>query len=225
MRYLIALAAFGLFQPPTSADVISVDLIGGGATSASDATSTTFFSSANIAALTDSNQSTGFTHTSNRGDVLPNLTNGAEMIFEFNVSAFQSISQIDFTWTGQHQWDPTFTNPFPTVRLGPFPGAIVSTIDFGGTSDASIRSDTISFLDGGAGFTNLNNVLNGNIASIAVQTSFGISDDPDFLNLTTLEVSAVVTGELATVPEPSSIFLSGIGSLFLAWRSRRRTVG
>jgi hypothetical protein len=182
-------------------------LIGGGAAN-TWVDSLTVFTVDDIERMTDGDSTTGFTHTSLFGADVPHYISGVQERFDFDVSRFASISQIVFTWTGTHQWNSGVLNPFPSLRLGPQPTIPLLRIDFGSTTDATIRSGSLAL----AG-ANLTRSLRPGLASIWVSTDFGSSTSPEwqFISVETLEVTATLTGVPIAV---NSISWGAIKSLY-----------
>ena len=192
-----------------------VDLIGGGTQQCCGYTYTAF-SSAQMEAMTDANLATGFTYTSHRGEFTANQTEGIWKQFNFDVSGFSAITQIDLSWTGRYLW--ANRNSIPTMRIGTEPTS--SFITFGGFDNANFANGNI--VTGTRAFTGTSIpylVANG-IASPWVTTTLSTSISHEYFTVETLEISARVTGIL--IPEPSAAVLTAVCCVGLAARRTRR---
>ena len=197
--FALVLLSMSFGGEPVWAQSEPLVLIGGGAGN-SWADSLTVFTVDDIDRMTDGDNTTGFTHTSLFGADVPHYISGVQERFDFDVSRFASISEIVFTWTGRHQWNSEVLNPFPSLRLGPDPPIPLLRIEFGSTTDATIRSGSLTLTG-----ANLTRSLRPGLASIWVSTDFGSSTSTQwqFISIETLEVTATLTGEPIAVNSTS----------------------
>jgi hypothetical protein len=184
------------------------------------------FSSSQIEAMTDNNTSTGFAFSSSLGEYSsnPNQVIGFGLRFDFDVSGYTNITEASFTWTGKFNWDG---NTFPNLRFGAESSMVQTRMPFGSSSnspDGQSQTATINFFEGGGAprFSNLTDVLNGNLLSFWVTTDLGISCDNcvNSITMETLEVSANI--EASPVPVPAAIWLFGSGLIALIGAARRK---
>jgi len=184
------------------------------------------FSSSQIAAMTDNNTSTGFNFSSSLGEYSsnPNQVIGFGLRFDFDISEYTNISEASFTWTGKFNWDG---NTFPDLRFGAESSMVQTRVAFGSSSnspDGQSQTVTINFFEGGGTprFSNITDVLDGNLLSFWVTTDLGISCDNcvNSITMETLEVSANIEG--SPVPVPAAVWLFGSGLIGLIGAARRK---
>ena len=151
------------------------------------------FTDADVSQMSDGNATTGFIFTSNAGDFssAPYSVVGFGLRFDFDISMYSSIQQIDFTWTGKYTWEGG--NGFPSLRYGPNSSMPVDTESFGTTftPDNLVHTVTVSFTEGSTGFDNLANVLYGDRASYWVATDLGFSTAGSTLSYISIETRAL----------------------------------
>lgn len=152
---------------------------------------------ADLAALTDADTSTAYTFTSHAGEFYPNATVGFITRFDFDVSDYESIDRIDFTWTGLLTWTGAAA---PFLRVGHVTGnQIVVTPEFliFGTfyePDFIAKTAVRSYIAGSDDF-GITKVVHDGVASIWVETDEAFTMAAlDNLSIATLEVAADVTG-------------------------------
>lgn len=173
-----------------------------------------------LSSISDGNINTGFVFMSSQGTYSsdPDTVIGFGIRYDFDVSAYQSIDNIKFTWTGLMSWTG---NTFSDVWLGAESYMPQARLVFGESNspDNIVRTGVINFYPETSNFYyDLNYVLHDGIASFWAHTGLAISctNCVDNLYIQTLDVSADVTGTLRPVPVPSALwmFISGAMLLF-----------
>ena len=191
---------------------------------------------AEVAAISDGNDATGFSFKSSAGEYSssPLSTVGVAMNFDFDISQFETIDALDFTWVGHyelsdHFFDEGGSDIWLTAGHGWMIRFFHDSNDLG--SDVlRTYSATWDRTPDGAGGT-VESLLHGDVASLFVETGFGFTDDGldhpvlSYLLLDTREVSLNVSGTLKSVavPEPGPLPLLATG-LALVVILRRRSV-
>jgi len=182
------------------------------------------FSDSDIALMSDGDNSTGLSFTSNAGDFSSQSFSvvGFGKAFNFDVSGYQDIERIDFTWTGKYAWDGLNS---PLLRFGPSTPEIAAQESFGTSSapDNLTHTVNVSFFSDSTGFDSLSRILQGDNAQIWVSTNIGHSTSQStitFVTMETLEVSANIVGTV--VPVPAAVWLFGSGLIGLVSFARRK---
>ena len=187
-----------------------------------------------LAAIADGNDSTGFSFKSSAGEYSssPRSTVGVVMNFDFDVSAYETIDALNFSWTGHYELSDGY-DPDGELWFTASPGWLIRFIRNGndyGTDLLHTSSATWDRTPSGSG-SEVDALLHDGIARVFVQTALGFTDGGldlpvlSYLLLDTREVSLNVTGTLKTIavptPGPLPLLATGIGLVALL---RRRSV-
>ena len=182
------------------------------------------FSQQDLSLMTDNNTSTGFKFTSNAGDYSSASYSvvGFGKRYDFDISGYSSIEQIDFTWSGRYTWGG---NSNPNLRFGPDPSMPIILGIFGTAlaPDNLVHTFTVSFTKNATGFDSLANVLHGDTASYWAYTDLGYSTSGStitFASVETLEVGANVIGTVVPIPAALPLFVSALGLVTLVARRK-----
>jgi|KBSMisStaDraftv2_1062788.scaffolds.fasta_scaffold220812_2 hypothetical protein len=189
-----------------------------------------------VAAISDGNDATGYSFKSSAGEYSssPLSTVGVSMSFDFDVSQFETIDALDFTWVGHYELsDHFFDEGGSDIWLTAGHGSLIrffhNSNDLG-TDAPRTYSATWDRTPDGTGGT-VEALLHDDIARVFVQTGLGFTDDGldhpvlSYLMLDTREVSLNVSGTLKAVavptPGPLPLLATGLGLIALL---RRRSV-
>lgn len=188
------------------------------------------YTAADIGAMSDGNDATGFQFTLRNGDFTSNplSTVGWQQRFDFDVSGYESIDGIDFTWTGRYELGAPIFASVSQIWLSAGDGGQVRAFNNGNDLGTDLlHTYTASWERLDEGFDDVDALLHEGLASVYVQTGgvgFTLGDPIlPFHTLDTREVVANVRGTLknVSVPEPGTFVLLGAGLLLLAFMRRR----
>lgn len=238
MRVLKAALAMAAFCGGAIAHAVPVQLVSGAADpydfgyAPAEGNPETSFTANDLTVMSDNNAATSYSFISRQGDYssVPYSVTGFALRFDFDVSQFESVESLAFSWTGLLDW--TGGIGFPNVRIGTSPYAVLESLNFGSSSlpDGLIRTGLATFSATENCFCDITPALSNGIASIWVATDLGFSTEGSTLNnllLRTFEVSADVTGTLrpgvTPVPEPASVglIMAGLAAGALVRRRKR----
>ena len=192
------------------------------------------FDAASLASLSDGNSGTGFSFTSHIGEYSggPTATSGFQLNFDFDVSQYETIDGLDFSWTGRYELGagPVFdqvSQLWLSAGDGRQVRVFVNGNDLGTdlmhTYSASWERVSDPFTD------DVDMLLHDGLASVYLQTEIGIAlGNPDlaYLTLDSREVALNVRGTLkgpgtaVPTPGPLPLIVASLGLLALTSRLR-----
>jgi hypothetical protein len=185
------------------------------------------FSAADVAAISDGNDATGFYYTLHNGDYssVSISTVGFQQRYDFDVSQYETIEGIDFSWTGRYSVSDPIFESVGQLLISAGDGRLWTYFNPTSRLDNDlIDTFSVSFNQMPDGYDDVDMLLNNGVASIFVQTNIGFTyGDPllAFHTLDSREVTANVRGTVKPVPEPGTLALLGVGLMVLVTMRRR----
>jgi hypothetical protein len=230
---LLRLSAFAIMLAASAVTAAPVALVGGISDPYDDGwvppggNPPTLFTPADLAALTDGDVASGIEFSTHNGEhsTDPISTVGFQQRFDFDVSQYDFIEGIDFSWTGRYSVSDPIFEQVGQLLITAGEGRLYTYFNPTSRIDNElIDTFSVSFNQMPDEYDDVDTLLHDGVASIYLQTNIGFTLGNPLLAFHTLdsrEVTANVRGTVKPVPEPGTLALLGVGLMVLVTMRRR----